>query len=66
LKGLSKVGRNHLDSLLDNRLILFGWDKEYLMPPPPPPRPSAHEKYWPDSFSEDEIIEIDSAVMKAK
>jgi hypothetical protein len=55
-----------LDSLLDNRLILFGWDKEYLMPPPPPPRPSAHEKYWPDSFSEDEIIEIDSAVMKAK
>jgi len=30
--------------------------------PPPPPRPSAHEKYWPDSLSEDEIIELEKVL----
>ncbi len=64
---LGKFEKNHLDSLLENRLILFGWDKEYTFPPPPPPpppppRPSAHEKYWPDSLSEAEMEELEEAL----
>ena len=42
LSELGKVEKSHLDSLLQYRLILFGWDEEYVVPPPPPPPPS----YW--------------------
>ena len=52
---------HHLDSLLDNRLRLFGLDKEHVLPPPPPP-PLMHEKYWPDSLTEDEMEELEKAL----
>lgn len=58
---LDDLENHHLDSLLDNRLILFGWDKELVLPPPPPP-PSMHEKYWPDSLTEDEMEELEKAL----
>ncbi|MFB6344085.1 hypothetical protein ACE1ET_20370 [Saccharicrinis sp. FJH62] len=35
-KDLDKIKMNHLDSLLQNRLILYRFEKEYLTPPPPP------------------------------
>jgi hypothetical protein len=60
---LERHEKHHLDSLLDNRLILFGWDKELVVPPPPPPpRPSMHESYWPDSLNEVEAKELENAL----
>ncbi len=35
--------RDHLNFLFYNRLIIFGWDEEYVVPPPPPP-PTEYEK----------------------
>lgn len=60
---LDEHEKHHLDSLLDYRLTLFGWDKEYIVPPPPPPpRRSMHKKYWSDSLSEVEIEELEKAL----
>ena len=40
IANLEKAKKNHLDSLLDNRLVIFGYDKIYAVPkPPPPPSP---------------------------
>ncbi|WP_282126297.1 hypothetical protein [Marinifilum flexuosum] len=30
-----------------------------IAPPPPPPPPSMHEKYWPVSLSENDMLELD-------
>jgi hypothetical protein len=57
---LAKLEKLHLDSLLEYKLILLGWDKFTV--PPPPPRPSAHEKYWPDSLSEAELEELEKTM----
>jgi hypothetical protein len=66
-KELGEHEKHHMDSLLENRLILFGWDKECIVPPPPPPpRPSMHEKYWTDSLSEVEMEELEKALNEYK
>lgn len=36
LEKLSLTEKNQIDSLLQYRLMLYGWDKEYVVPPPPP------------------------------
>lgn len=57
---LNKLENNHLDSLLENRLILFGWDEEIFIPPPP--RPSSHIIYFNDTLIEEEIVEIENTI----
>lgn len=37
LAELPVEAKNQIDSLLRYRLILYGWDKERIVPPPPPP-----------------------------
>jgi hypothetical protein len=37
LTELPVIARNQIDSLMRYRLILYGWDKERILPPPPPP-----------------------------
>jgi len=60
---LRKLEKHHLDSLLENRLVLFVWDKEIIVPPPPP-MPSMHEKYGPDTLimSDAEWEEFERAI----
>ena len=53
---IGKPEKTHLDSLLENRLILFGRNKEYIVTPPP--SPPTHEECRPDSLIEAEAEEL--------
>lgn len=65
---LNDIEKNKLRGLIIEQLLndstFFPYPKAIYVPPPPPPRPSAHEKYWPDSLTEDEIMEIEKELKK--